>query len=168
MAEPGPSLKARPHVDYLLSHFTIVVDVSLECGEDRVPQLESADEVLEGVAEGAVPDPDILVESDLFLVNAELLCHQLEVEVYAPVLPVPLPVGDAVLAHHHERRVVLAAHPNVRYVVEPHAHLGDDQWVRRELEDDLARLNPLEVDDRSHCEVEIWPPPADYGVTLHA
>src|SRR5207247_755898 len=52
--------------------------------------------------------------------------------------------------------------------VETKAHLGDDEWVGRELKDNLPTLNPLEVDYRGDSEEEVGAPSADDGVALDA
>ena len=154
LGDPAEPLQAGPHVDDRLLHLPVVRDVALERREDGVPELEAPDEVLEAVPEGpGGSGPDGLDERYLMLRDPELLRHEFEVQVDAPVLPVTFLVGDGGLPHHAERRVVLSAHPDARHVVEARAHLGDDQRVGGELEDHLAPLDPLEVDDRGHGKV---------------
>ncbi len=168
LRHPGETIQACAHVYYGVGHRDVVLGRAFEFGEDGVPDFKAPHVVLQRIAEGPVAQPDVLYEGYLLLGDAKGPGEKPVVQLDGPVLPVSLGVVHGVLAHHAEGGVVAAGHAHVLDVVEPQAHLGDDEGVGGEVEDDLPCLDPLEVDYGGDGEVKVGPPAGHDGVSLNA
>src|SRR3989338_8935897 len=158
LAEPRGALLALPHVQHLEPQVFISALVLAELHVDLVRNLQPPGEELDAGAEIAAPGPAILVEGQLGLVQPHPLAEPAVQVQEIVVRPVFRRRMEAVLAHHHEARVVRARDADIVDVIEAQAELRHRQRVRGRLYlavDDIGD----EVVDARLDELDVAPPP---------